>query len=408
MMGGETGVKSRLGQGSTFWFNVRLQRGHGVMSSEIHHECVDASVRIQNNYAGCRVLLVEDNAINREVATELLYGVGLLVDIAEHGRIAVEKVSACHYDLILMDVQMPEMDGLTATKVIRTLSNGKNVPILAMTANAFDEDRQLCLAVGMNDFVAKPVIPQHLYATLLKWLAQSNHVKLAVSKVPDSLASAQVLNDVFLSQLHAISGLDVNQGIAVCRGDSKKYQRLLTLFASIHSADMTTIATLLTDGDIRAAQALTHELKGVTATLGAYRLCDGITQLNNALNQNAALADCYALALRCEEDLTQLIDKIKQLPTEISATDKKTARAIDYQQALSFIAELESMLIEDNVSANRLVRQSADVLLIILGADYPQFCRQIDLFNYDNALKILQQVTQTDRAGDKTHEFWQQ
>ena len=119
-----------------------------------------------------RVLLVEDDMINQEIARMLLEGVGLEVDSAGDGSIAVEMASCKHYSLILMDMQMPSMDGLEATLRIRKHPAGKNIPILAMTASAFDNDRQRCLEVGMNDFISKPVEPERLFAVLLHWLSK--------------------------------------------------------------------------------------------------------------------------------------------------------------------------------------------------------------------------------------------
>ena len=174
LMGGDAGVASAPGAGSTFWFTVRLKKGAALVEAQAASTSAAGSdeIVLARDYAGRRILLAEDEPINREIALENLQAVGLTVDAAEDGIEALELAGRNGYDLILMDMQMPRLDGLDATRQIRLLPNGTAVPIIAMTANAFAEDKALCLAAGMNDFLAKPVYPEQLYAMLLKWLAR--------------------------------------------------------------------------------------------------------------------------------------------------------------------------------------------------------------------------------------------
>ena len=170
LMGGDAGASSTPGVGSLFWFTASLQRDQ---TAEVQADLPvdDAEEILRRDFAGRRVLLVEDEPINREIALLMLEDAGLSVDQAEDGGQAVTMAANGAYDLILMDMQMPTMDGIEATRRIRELPVCRTVPIMAMTANAFAEDRARCLAAGMDDFMAKPVVPERLYAMLLRYLS---------------------------------------------------------------------------------------------------------------------------------------------------------------------------------------------------------------------------------------------
>ncbi len=171
LMGGHAGVISNPGRGSSFWFTAWLRKAPQVPElGTAGGNAQDAEQCLCQEYPGLRVLVVEDDLLNQEVAREYLADIQAQCDVAGDGRIAVERVSAQRYDVILMDMQMPHMDGLEATRRIRELEHGRQVPIIAMTANAFSENRQQCLDAGMDDFLSKPVVPEDLFVVLLKWV----------------------------------------------------------------------------------------------------------------------------------------------------------------------------------------------------------------------------------------------
>ncbi len=172
MMGGNIGVRSTPGVGSTFWFTAQLDvapesRAVAPLSAHIQEAAED---RLQREFAGACILLAEDEPVNQEVGRILLEDIGLSVDLAEDGAQAIALARQKPYALILMDMQMPKRNGIEATRAIRAESLNRDTPILAMTANVFEEDRQACEQAGMNDHIAKPVDPEVMYETLLKWL----------------------------------------------------------------------------------------------------------------------------------------------------------------------------------------------------------------------------------------------
>jgi two-component system, sensor histidine kinase and response regulator len=260
---------------------------------------------LQTTRAGAQVLLAEDNLVNQEVATELLRSAGLEVDVATNGAEAIEKVRALAYDLILMDVQMPEVDGLQATRVVRTLRNGRTVPIVAMTANAFGEDREACLAAGMNDHVAKPVDPDVLYATLLRWIPA--RVAAASPPLPEEPpAAGSARSPALWAALGAVRGLDTVRGLEQFDGQAEIYLRVLRRFIATYERGMPELDQALAAGSLPGLAGAAHSLRGASGAIGATGLEQAAGGLES-LDRDGVDAGAAAQARALQAALVELV-----------------------------------------------------------------------------------------------------
>jgi CheY-like chemotaxis protein len=256
------------------------------------------------------VLLVEDNDINQQVARELLEDAGFGVDVAADGQVALDMAQRAPYDLVFMDMQMPVMDGLAATRRMRATASLARLPIVAMTANAMEVDRQRCLEAGMNDVVVKPIDPEELWSALLRWMPQADaRVARQPDVVPASTAAAGLPQGV--------PGLDTALGLQRMSGKRKLYLAMLRRYVDGHRNVCAKVQDALAIGDIPTAERLAHTAKGVSGTIGATGIEVLAAALERSLKEYHPPIDVQQRLRDLEGPLADLVTALEvQLPLD--------------------------------------------------------------------------------------------
>ena len=330
------------------------------------------------------VLLVEDNEINQEVASEFLSGAGLTVDIAANGLIATTMVMRKRYDLVLMDLHMPVMDGLEATREIRRHYAASELPIMAMTASSSAEDRARCLAAGMNDHIAKPIDTGDL-------LAKARRLLVGETAFPSVAIQTASLPDAG-SFLAGVDGLDVASGLKRALNRPALYRRLLEKFVELESAAPQRMIEAMVANDRVTVEREAHTLKGVAAQVGADVVSSLAAEMVDAVRRGDAYEALEAARQRISARLQPLVAAISGA---LSATGRDTSRALvsfDESALQQICRGLATALSQNDFSSSRLFDEAEVVLRAAFGDAVESLAQEIRNCDYGPALERLHRL----------------
>lgn len=339
LMDGEVGVESEYGKGSRFWFTAKM----GIVS--LYNESMYLSPQLNSDslrgIRDSRILLAEDNELNIQVIVELLEEKGFFIDVAENGEVAVDKINKNKYDLVLMDMQMPIMDGVTATKIIRNNSEHLSLPIIAITANAMISDRDKCIEAGMNDYIVKPIEPDKVFTILLKWIPTK---KISYEQEVQAVDSIKTLNENSVEKLEIIiPGIDLAIGLRTVMGKKKSYINLLRRYAEGQINTFKELDRMLLEEDWQTAERIVHTLKGVSGSIGAVLMQEKAAKLEEHIRKHTSLEVINPMIKETNILLTNIIEHIsKVLANEQNVIEEKEVSS--KEELLTILQKLKPYL----------------------------------------------------------------
>ncbi len=362
-------------------------------SASDHMPQEDLSERLKP-LRGAHILLVEDNEINQEVATELLQQAGFVVDVAENGLVALEKVRSQPYSLVLMDMQMPVMDGIEATLQIRRDPRFVNLPIVAMTANVMQSDRDRCREAGMNGHVAKPIEPEDLWSTMLRWIdpaslpAQQAEDESGGKNLLPSMPVKSILEGN-LTLLEHQPDLDIQAGLRRTLGQQSLYVSLLRKFISGQRNFEHAFNQALDQSDMTLAERLAHTLKGVAGNIGAGAVQSAASQLEAAVKAGRDRSELTRCLQEVVSPLNHLLGLLEQA---VSEEPQRSGAAVDEKRLGQILERLSELLEENDAEALGYFQAHQEILKTALPEYFAGLETAIHDFDFDTSLDVLKKV----------------
>jgi CheY-like chemotaxis protein len=340
-------------------------------------------------FNGVRVLLAEDSKINQQIALELLEQMAAVVEVANNGQEAIDLLEKKPFDVVLMDLQMPVLDGYQTTAIIRQNPRYNNLPIIAMTADAGATDRDKCISMGMNDHVVKSLEPEYLFQSLSKWVkTSSDESSLLVTQISD-------VDNSFNNVETPLNGVDLSIGLKSVSGNRKLLKKLLQEFVQDHGNDIENIKSALIEKDIQKARRIAHTLQGISASLGFQAVFPIALALENAL-KNEELVFCNDLIEALDTPLYQVIDSITSVlqATQREHKEVKESTIFDKEKYLVLIDEVAQLI--DEMSPDSEVK--AEEIWQIMTEDKEKALAQLLInqlaeFDFDAAQHTLSKLT---------------
>jgi CheY-like chemotaxis protein len=347
-----------------------------------------------SSIAGSNILLVEDNEINQLVATELLAEGNVTVEVANNGKEALDMILArpTHWDVVLMDMQMPVMDGVTATIEVRKTISAEQLPIVAMTANAMVQDKEKCMAAGMQDFVTKPIDPDVLWETLLR-VIRSKAASLesaALTKISQMVSDSTV--PVAVEQFvlpSGIQGLDSALGLRRVSGKIVLYETILRKYIAGQATVVDELRTAVENQDFELAKRLAHTTKGVSGNIGATGVQGIAAEIEAGLGEGV---DSVAILDKLRVLQSALAPLLQSLAACLPQDTKAVAVTIDTEKLAELRAQLTDFLKADDSQAADLFEEHASLFQAAWPEQFKSLETDLKNFDFDQALQTLEAI----------------